>query len=395
MKQIRKDKSDKVSKRAMGVLFLLVASELIGFGLIIPILPQIASKFQSNGFLMAVLLAAYSFCQAIASPILGSWSDRYGRKPVLVISKIGSVISYLILSVSFSYYLILISRIIDGFTGGNIAVARAYISDITNEENRSKGMGCDRDCICIWIYIGSAIGSICFHIESTHRLAAIVAGTCSLISTLITIFFLEESVSKHQEKEHLLKSFTQQIKIPGMIPLFLSQAIFMTIFSGFETSFSVFNLQEYNLNEAQNSMIFLYSGLLSLIIQGSLMRKGFNNIQLITGCGIAFNAIGLFLIALSSTITQLLISLIVMSAGIAIVHVHLPSMVSIKSKGMGKGQAMGTYESIGSISRIIGPFVIYSVFVEDIQSAYFIYAVILVFTSILFLSKRSLSTPTT
>ena len=111
-------------KKALALLFLVVATELVGFGLIVPVLPQIAYNFQSHPLLLGVLMASYSFAQFFSSPILGSLSDRYGRKPLLVLSKLGSVFGYVLMAFSGSFSLLLIARLIDGFTGGNISVAK-------------------------------------------------------------------------------------------------------------------------------------------------------------------------------------------------------------------------------------------------------------------------------
>ena len=132
--------NDNSLKRPFSILFLIVATELIGFGLIIPVLPQLALQFNVSTILIGVLMGAYSFAQFIASPILGTLSDRYGRKIILIISKLGTALAYVIMAKSQSYEWFLAARLLDGFTGGNIAVARAYIADITTAENRAKGM---------------------------------------------------------------------------------------------------------------------------------------------------------------------------------------------------------------------------------------------------------------
>ena len=126
------------NKKAYFVLFVLVATELIGFGLIIPILPQISKQFTTSGMMIGILLSSYSFAQFIAAPLLGQLSDKFGRKPILILSKFGTIASYILLAYAPTYWVLLVSRLIDGFTGGNIAVARAYLSDITEEKTDQK-----------------------------------------------------------------------------------------------------------------------------------------------------------------------------------------------------------------------------------------------------------------
>ncbi len=129
------------NSRAQFTIFLIVFIDLLGFGLILPLLPYIAERFNANPFQIGLLTSVYSFCQFIATPIFGRLSDRYGRKSLLFISQIGSGIGYLLLGWATSLPLLFLSRIIDGTTGGNISIATAYMADITNEKNRAKGMG--------------------------------------------------------------------------------------------------------------------------------------------------------------------------------------------------------------------------------------------------------------
>ena len=115
-------------------IFLIVLIDLLGFGIILPLLPYIAEKYQANPFQIGLLMASYSFFQLIASPILGRLSDRYGRKKILMISQFGSVVGYLLLGLAGSLLLLFISRIVDGITGGNISIAQAYIADVTDKK---------------------------------------------------------------------------------------------------------------------------------------------------------------------------------------------------------------------------------------------------------------------
>jgi len=150
--------STKSYKKPFFTIFLIVATELIGFGLIIPILPQLALQFNPTGLQLGILLSAYSFAQFFAAPLLGGLSDKWGRKPILVLSKAGTVVSYVILAFSGSYSLFLVSRLLDGFTGGNIAVARAYLNDITAPEDRAKGMAIIGISFGVGFIIGPGIG---------------------------------------------------------------------------------------------------------------------------------------------------------------------------------------------------------------------------------------------
>lgn len=129
-----------MNRKAMFTIFTIILTDLIGFGIIIPLLPALSDKLHITGFWLGLLVASYAIAQFISAPILGNLSDRYGRKPILLISKAGTVLAYIMFAFAGNFWILLISRLIDGFTGGNITAARAYISDITTKENRSRGM---------------------------------------------------------------------------------------------------------------------------------------------------------------------------------------------------------------------------------------------------------------
>ena len=366
-------------KKPFLVLFLIVATELIGFGLIIPILPQLALQFNVGGFWMGLLLCSYSLAQFIASPVLGQLSDKIGRKPVLVASKLGTALSYLLLANASTYPLFLLARLLDGFTGGNIAVARAYVSDITTPENRTKGMAIIGMSFGVGFVLGPALGGFLFGMYDTHFIPCLIAGGLSLLATLFTIILLEEPKklkSKQSNKVSNLKLLTQ--KNIGII--LITQFIFMCCFAAFETTFSVFMHTSYNFTAQDNSQLFLYLGLLALFIQGGIVRKSFKNLRLATILGLLLTAVTFIGLSFTPKLWVLYAALIVLSFGIALLNTHLPALLSQQSQNTNNGQVMGLYESVGSISRIIGPLVIYTSFFTKLSTGYTIAGALLGFS---------------
>src|SRR3990167_2535264 len=174
-------------------IFLIVFVDLLGFGIILPLLPYIAEKFKADPAQIGFLSATYSFFQLIATPILGRLSDRYGRKKLLIISQIGSTFGYLLLGLAHNLPLLFISRMVDGITGGNISIAQAYIADVTTKENRAKGMGMIGAAFGLGFIFGPAIGGFLGH----HSVAApffFAAGLAAVNSVLVWLF-LPESLS--------------------------------------------------------------------------------------------------------------------------------------------------------------------------------------------------------
>ena len=377
----------KSYKKPFLILFLIVATELIGFGLIIPIFPQLSLKFQSNPYLLGFLMAAYSLAQFFAAPILGALSDRYGRKKILLLSKLGTVFAYIILGLSQSYMGFLIARLLDGFTGGNISVARAYVADITSPEDRPKGMAIIGISFGVGFILGPALGGFLYGTSYGHLLPALVAGGLSLLAFVFTLMYLEEP-EKHRQSDAAIKTLFSGFKyLTSFIIAFicLSQLIYMIMFSGFETTLSIFTQYEFGLTEKDNSWLFVYAGVLGLIIQGSIARKTPKNMVLVIALGFAAVAIGFIGFAKSFTLIPFLAFLAVMSLGIALVNVYLPSLMSKMASSENQGAVMGVFEGVSSLSRILGPLIAYSSMMSVLRFGYFVYGLILLAFMIVFL----------
>lgn len=195
-------------KGAMAAIFLIVLSDLLGFGLIIPSLPFYARQYHASDLQVGLIFAVYSLCQLVAAPILGMTSDKVGRRPVLIFSQLGSVLGYLVLAVATAktwgspltgLLLVYASRVIDGISGGNISTAQAYVSDVTPPRERAKSMGMLGAAFGIGFTIGPAIGGLLGHFH--HSLPALAAATCSFAAAIMTIARLKEPARHSREGE--------------------------------------------------------------------------------------------------------------------------------------------------------------------------------------------------
>src|ERR671914_2403212 len=176
---------DGPPKGAMGVIFLIVLIDLLGFGIIIPLLPRYVPDYQTNPLKVTLLFSVYSICQFLGAPILGLMSDRFGRRPVLAVSQVGSAAGYVMLAVATRFpahtlLLVYLSRIIDGFSGGNISTAQAYVGDVTTPQTRAKAMGMLGAAFGIGFSIGPALGGVLGHYNVS--LPAYVAAALSLVA---------------------------------------------------------------------------------------------------------------------------------------------------------------------------------------------------------------------
>ena len=368
------------------IIFLCIATELIGFGLFIPILPQLALKFNVEGWMMGLLVSSFSFCQFIASPILGSLSDKFGRKKILVISKLGTCLSYLLLANTNTYPLFLLARCLDGFTGGNISVARACLIDITPGENKSKGMAIIGISFATGFILGPALGSFIFNYSPTHYLAAYVAALFSFVAMLLTLFLLKEpSKQASTEPWQLLRPLPKNTNKAFMYGIFLTHFFFMCLFTSFEATLSVFTELLFNFTPAQNSKLFLLAGFFALIVQGYYSKRPFQNLRLAVLIGLSLSCLGYFTLYITTQFYSIIFALCCISLGVGTMFTHLPSLLTKKSNSHMTGQLMGFYDSVGSISRFIGPQVIYSFFFDSISQAYLVSSVVLIFVFVFFL----------
>lgn len=376
----------KTGKRDLFALFLVVATELIGFGLIVPILPQIASSFESRGWMLGLLLASYSLAQFFAAPLLGSLSDKYGRKPVLIVSKLGSTISYVILALSHNYWGILVARLLDGFTGGNISVARAYVSDVTPQEKRASGMALIGVSFAVGFLIGPAIGGVAYGVSDTHSLAAWIAGSLSLLALIFTIVFLREPERKIATKPllTLIKESTSTIKLRPVWICLVSLLVFMAVFSGYETTFSLFTDRFFGYTPQQNSMFFFFAGILAMFVHGTIARRQFKRLRLAVIIGLIAAAVGYIVLAKATIAPGLYIGILFIIIGIAILQTHLPALLTLNTPPDEYGGIMGVYESVASVSRIIGPLVAYMALFSFLREAYVLFGCLLIIWALCF-----------
>lgn len=368
-----------MKRKAMFTIFTIILTDLIGFGIIIPLLPALSDKLNITGFWLGLLVASYAIAQFISAPILGNLSDRYGRKPILLISKAGTVLAYIMFAFAGNFWILLISRLIDGFTGGNITASRAYISDITTKEDRSRGMALIGISFGLGFIIGPALGGIFYSIGGSQVLPALVgAGLCAF-SLILTQIFLDESHRENMvinSRPFSVKNFLEIFKHPIIQKILIVQFIVMTAMSGFQTTLSFFTDSLFNFSPQNNSYLFVYLGIVSLVIQGYLSSHKSKSIYLYTKMGIIISAIGTALIAISPNIWFMGGAIFVVSIGSSLFNVFLPTMLSTMDSNDPEGEIMGAYEGISSLARVIGPAVFGALVINLPREIYFFSAVL-------------------
>jgi MFS transporter, DHA1 family, tetracycline resistance protein len=358
------------------VIFTTIFIDLVGFGIVIPVLPFYvsSSRFNASPRSVGLLFASYSVMQFIFAPILGRLSDKHGRRPVLLISIIGTGISFLILGFAHTLWVLFLGRILDGITGGNISTAQAYIADSTTKENRAKGMGLVGAAFGLGFVFGPAIGGVLSHwgIGVPFFFAAGLA----FANAILLYFTLPETVTADHPARvsaaggrdwTAVKRALKQPKLGFILAIYF---LFIVAFSIMTTTFSLFTRFRFGYNAASTGYLFAYVGIIGAFIQGGLIGrlvKKFGELALILIGALLF-ALSLFLIPFAGPQTGLLTLLIVGAAFAVGNSLATPSLTSLASKSANEadqGIVLGVTQSVASLARAVGPsvqaFLIYSV----------------------------------
>ena len=350
------------------VIFTTVFIDLVGFGIVIPVLPFYAEGtiFNATPRTVGLLFASYSVMQLIFSPILGGLSDKHGRRPVLFLSIIGTGIGFLILGLANSLWMLFAGRILDGITGGNISTAQAYIADVTTNEDRAKGMGLIGAAFGLGFIFGPAIGGILSR-WGIHVPFFFAAGLCFANAALL-YFTLPETITADHPAKHSatrgrgLQQLVRSLKQPRLAFVLTIYFLFIVAFSIMTTAFSLYTMFRFGYDAQHTGYLFAYVGLIAVIIQGGLIGrlvKRFGELPLVIVGALCF-AISLFAVPFvgpaAGGLAALLVGGGVFSMGNSLAT---PALTSLASKSVGAGEQgtiLGVTQSVASLARAVGPF---------------------------------------
>lgn len=351
----------------MPTLFLLVVVDLIGFGIVIPLLPFYGLRHAASPEMVALLMASFSLAQFVAAPLWGRLSDRVGRRPVLLVSTAGAVLSYLVLAWAPSLLVLFLARILAGITAGNIAAAQAYIADVTPESGRARGMGLIGAAFGIGFILGPAIGGLLAgadpaapDVVAPALAAAGLAGT----AFLGVLFLLPESLTPERRARNRavarpgrLAAARAALAETALAPLIGLGFALVFVFAGMESVFALWSIDTLGWGPAQNGYLFAFLGLASALVQGlaigGLIRR-FGETRL-TACGLLLMALGLAGIAASASVPPLVAAAAAIAIGYALANPSLTSLVSRAAGDGAQGTVLGVYQSASSLARVFGP----------------------------------------
>lgn len=350
------------NKSALSLIFLTVFIDLLGFGILIPILPSFAKKeLGVDETAIGIAIAIYSFVQFLFNPFFGKLSDKHGRKPVIVVSLFLNAIGYVLFAYTHSYIMLLVSRVIAGIGGSSIGVAQAYIADVTTKENRSKGMGLIGAAFGLGFVFGPLMGGILS--EYGYMITGFAAAGFSLLAFLLTLFYLPESNLNREasaQKKRLLFDIEGTKKILSRPELFILVLLFFILtfsFANIYGTFALLGIQVYGFSDLQNGYMFGIVGLSSAIVQGGLIGY-VNKImskKYIIIIGAFLIMITLALIPYGQTFLGLALVSVVLSYGTGTLQPTILSLISEVTSDAEQGITLGINQSFSAFARVLGP----------------------------------------
>ena len=351
----------------MLILFFIVFIDLIGFGIIIPLLPFYGEFYQASPEMVGLLMATYSFTQFLAAPFWGRLSDRIGRRPVLLVSLAGASAAYVWLGLAESLWMLFAARAVGGAMAGSISAAFAYVADVTTRENRARGMGMIGAAFGLGFIAGPAIGGILAGsdpVNADFQSPAFAAAAMSVTALIMAIATLKESLSAEirqrlaqEPPKKRLAMFREALDRPVIGLLLILTFLATFVFAGLESTFAMWSRRQFGWGPEQNGYLFAFIGLLSALIQGGLIGRlvrRFGEARLVVQ-GAAALAIGILLIPFSTNIVVLVIAMSIAGYGFSVISPSLNSLISLQSSEDEQGGIMGVTRSASTMARFIGP----------------------------------------
>ncbi|MCG8344708.1 MAG: MFS transporter [Chlorobiales bacterium] len=372
-----------MKKSPLAILFLTVLLDLIGFGIVLPLLPTYAKDLGANPFMIGLITAIYSTMQFIFAPLWGRLSDFIGRRPVMLCSIFMASVSYVFFAHATTVLLLVLARGLSGIGSANIAAAQAYITDVTDSQSRSKAMGMLGAAFGLGFVIGPPLGGSLMTNFGIQMVGFVAAGLIG-INFILAVFFLPESNRDAKTLAHFFGSLSERSSLPFFASFkekskiylndvrtaFSSSPVALLMSANFIYTLGVVNMQiaaillweeQFHATEQQTGNLFAYVGVLTAIVQGGLLgklNKRFGEHRLFLW-GHLITFVGVFFIPFIPSTTLFSLGLVILffyAIGTSLVHPINISMLSLYSYTQKQGQIMGYGQSINALARIMGPF---------------------------------------
>ncbi len=352
------------------LMALTILIDFTGFGLILPLLPFWAQHLGASPVGIGLLLTIYAAAQFVFTPLLGALSDRYGRKPIILLSLLIETLSLMLTALAGSFPILLFARLIGGLGASNIGSAQAVVADVTTPATRARGMGFIGAAIGLGFVIGPALGGMLAPLGTT--LPFWVAAGVALINALLVALFLPETRKterardrKSQEGFNILFSGWRNVfQRPVVLRLIAVNLLFTLAFTAMESIFALFTQHRFGWGAAENGYVFTFVGVIVIIMQGGLVgqlvkRWSEQNVLL---AGLVLLATGLFVLALSTRLSWLLVGLGILSVGDGAVTPTISTLLSFASTAQTQGETLGFSQGMTGLGRSVAPLIATSAF---------------------------------
>ncbi|HKW97652.1 MAG TPA: MFS transporter [Bryobacteraceae bacterium] len=353
-------------------IFLIVMVDVLGLTIILPLLPFYAERLGASATVVGLLVSTYAACQLVAGPVLGQISDRMGRRPLLLVSQMGTFAGFLVLAYAQSLWMVFLARIIDGLTAGNLSLAQAYISDVTRPEERAKSFGVIGVAFGIGFLIGPAISG--FLSQYSYQYPIFAAAALSAMSIMATYFLLPSAPVIPESAEGAALPAGRRLRVldwgnyvryfrrPVLAELLWQFWAFAFAFAIFMSGFALFAERRYTwgghpFGPKEVGYVFAYVGFLGIILQGGLIGRlvrRFGEEKLVSS-GFSSSTVGFALMGFTYRLPGLLATSTVASFGTGVLRPALTSLITQRAGREEQGVVLGLTQSLMSIAQIIGP----------------------------------------
>ena len=351
-----RDKAARVPlPQGFTTIWITVALDLVGFGIVVPILGRYAERYGASGLEVGLLFASFSLAQLVFAPLLGRLSDRIGRKPVIMISLLGTAVGSFVTGAAGALWVLFVGRILDGASGASVAVAQGAVTDLAPPSERPRLLGLLGAAFGVGFVVGPALGGLA-SLGGEH-IPFYVAGTVALVNAAVAWRRLPETrpADVRRAAHEAAKNDTgAKVRLWG-----LAVAGFTAIvaFSGFEATFSLLAGDRFRLTEAGVAAIFVGVGVVLVAVQGGLIRPINAKIgtQRSLQVGLVLNSAGLVVLAFAETWPLLIVALALLTVGQGLVTPNLSSLVSGRVPDHRRGEALGFQQGVNAFGRVAGP----------------------------------------
>lgn len=335
--------------RGFWVIWSTVALDMVGFGIVAPILGRYADRFGASGFQVGLLFASFSLAQMVCSPLLGRVSDRVGRKPVIVVSLIGTAIGSFVTGIAGALWVLFIGRIVDGASGASIAVAQSAVVDLGKPGQRPRMLGLLGMAFGVGFVVGPALGGLAA-LGGPH-VPFFVAAALAAVNAIAAVVRLPETSVSRGVRERSPRSARR-------VNRFIVIGFFSALpFAGFEATFSLFGGARFDLTEGSTAAIFFGIGVAMSVVQGALigpLTRRFGSVTLLR-TGLALVATGLLVLGGAAVWVVLGAALLLIVVGSGVTNPSLTTLVANSAPADRRGEVLGFQQSAGALARVVGP----------------------------------------